>query len=108
LTAYLADSAANLKKSGSSKVLNILVLWPFKPSSVIKIHLSFVSHQPQGQNSTAAAAVDICGSAVLSQPQAKTERLSGLGVMHYSYSWILGGHLFLSFLCKHSISKPSE
>jgi len=36
-----------------------------------KFILSFVSHQPQGQKSIAAAAVDICGSAVLSQTQAK-------------------------------------
>ena len=68
----------------------------------IKLHLIFISHQP-GQNSTAAA--DIWGSAVSSQPPAKTERLRGLVAvfkehsMHFRF-WNMLKTLFFLFICE--------
>jgi hypothetical protein len=44
-------------------------------SNSIKFSLTASRSQPPGHNSTAAAAVDICGSAVPSQLPAQIERL---------------------------------
>jgi hypothetical protein len=55
-----------------------IVLRTFRLLSTIKLHLIFVGRQPPGLNSTAIAAADISGTAALSQPPAKIERLRGL------------------------------
>jgi hypothetical protein len=47
-------------------------------SNFIKFSSAASRSQPPGNNLTAAAAVDICGSAVPSQPPAKIWRLRGL------------------------------